>query len=67
VADEFTPEERVAMKDRAREVKAARRSAKTDPEAEVLAKIAEMQQPGRSMATRTQPLSLALELSVGGV
>jgi hypothetical protein len=67
VADEFTPEERAAVKERAREVKAARRSAKTDPEAEVLAKIAEMQQPGRSMATRTQPLSVALELSAGGV
>jgi uncharacterized protein YdhG (YjbR/CyaY superfamily) len=52
VADEFTPEERAVMKERAREVKAARRSAKTGPEAEVRAKIAEMPEPDRSMATR---------------
>jgi hypothetical protein len=56
VADEFTPEEQAAMKERAREVKAARRSAKTDPEAEALAKIAEMQEPGRSPATPTQAI-----------
>ena len=44
----FTPEERAAMKERARELK--RGSA--DGEADVLAKIAEMPQPDRGMAER---------------
>jgi uncharacterized protein YdhG (YjbR/CyaY superfamily) len=54
----FTDEERAAMKERAREVKAeARRGAggkkaKADAEGEVLAKIAEMQAPDRAMAKR---------------
>src|SRR3989337_3556722 len=52
----FTDEERAAMKERAREVKAeARRGPradKADGESAVLAKIAEMQGPDRAMAKR---------------
>jgi uncharacterized protein YdhG (YjbR/CyaY superfamily) len=52
----FTAEERAAMKDHARDLKAAsRRGAKAtdaDVEAEVLAKIAEMQEKDRVMAER---------------
>ena len=54
----FTPEEVAAMKERARELKgtarqAASRAAKAaDDENEVLAKIAEMQEPDRDMAAR---------------
>jgi uncharacterized protein YdhG (YjbR/CyaY superfamily) len=46
----FTAEERAAMKERAREVKAAGK--KADEESEVLAKIAEMPEPDRAMAER---------------
>ena len=50
----FTDEERAAMRERAREAKAAgRRGAdKADGESEVLAKIAEMQESDRVMAER---------------
>ncbi len=52
----FTDEERAAMKERAREVKAAARRGpradKADGESAVLAKIAEMPEPDRAMATR---------------
>jgi uncharacterized protein YdhG (YjbR/CyaY superfamily) len=46
----FTDEERAAMRDRARELKAAARDA--DGERELLAKVAEMREPDRSMAER---------------
>jgi uncharacterized protein YdhG (YjbR/CyaY superfamily) len=46
----FTDEERSAMKERARELKAE--GLKADGEAAVLAKIAEMQGPDRAMAER---------------
>src|SRR4051812_30380336 len=46
----FTAEERAAMKERARELKAER--GKADGEAEVLAKIAEMTEADRAMAER---------------
>jgi hypothetical protein len=46
----FTDEERAAMKERAREQKAA--ASKADGEADVLAKIAEMAKPDRVMAER---------------
>jgi uncharacterized protein YdhG (YjbR/CyaY superfamily) len=46
----FTPEERAAMRERAAEQKAARRGA--DAEADVLAKIAELTEPDRTMAQR---------------
>jgi uncharacterized protein YdhG (YjbR/CyaY superfamily) len=54
----FTDEERAAMKERAQELKAeARRGPrakkdKADGESDVLAKIAAMQEPDRTMATR---------------
>jgi uncharacterized protein YdhG (YjbR/CyaY superfamily) len=50
----FTPEERAAMKDRARELKAEARANKSraDGESDVLAKIAEMHGPDRAMAKR---------------
>jgi uncharacterized protein YdhG (YjbR/CyaY superfamily) len=50
----FTDEERAAMKERARELKAEARANKNkaDGEKDVLAKIAEMPQPDRAMAKR---------------
>ncbi|MDR3727146.1 MAG: DUF1801 domain-containing protein [Terracidiphilus sp.] len=56
----FTDEERVAMKERARELKAeARRgpsAKKADGESDVLAKIAEMPEPDRTKAERIHAL-----------
>jgi uncharacterized protein YdhG (YjbR/CyaY superfamily) len=46
----FTDEERAAMRERAQELKAEAR--KADGESAVLAKIAEMPEPDRAMATR---------------
>ena len=57
--DGFTEEERGAMKDRAKELKAAaRRSprAKADAEGEVLAKIADMPEADRALAERVHGL-----------
>jgi uncharacterized protein YdhG (YjbR/CyaY superfamily) len=51
-AKAFTDEERAAMKERAREAKAG----KTDGESDVLAKIAEMEEPDRTMAERIHAL-----------
>jgi uncharacterized protein YdhG (YjbR/CyaY superfamily) len=52
----FTDEERAAMRERAQELKAAARrssrSGKANGESDVLAKIAEMQEPDRAMAQR---------------
>src|SRR5260370_35961721 len=52
----ITAEERAAMKERGQELKASARRgprpAKADGESEVLAKIAEMQEPDRAMAER---------------
>ena len=49
----FTDEERLAMKERVQELKAAtRRGSRADEESAVLAKIAEMQEPDRAMGTR---------------
>lgn len=50
--EKFTAEERAAMRERARELKAEKRQGKADPEQEVLAKIAEMPEPDRSLAER---------------
>jgi len=50
----FTPEERAAMKERARELKAA--ASKADGEQDVLAKIAELPEPDRAMATRVHAI-----------
>jgi hypothetical protein len=56
----FTDEERDAMKERSREVKAAARRGpradKAEGESEVLAKIAEMPEPDRAMAKRLHAL-----------
>ena len=48
----FTDEEQAAMKERAQELKAAARANKADGENDVLAKIAEMPEPDRTMAER---------------
>ncbi|WP_137988791.1 iron chaperone [Streptomyces vilmorinianum] len=54
--DGFTDEERSAIKERAKEVRASARrgprAAKADPETEVLAKIAEMPEADRVLAER---------------
>ena len=53
----FTEDERAAMKERVRELKAeARGAGKADGESDVLAKIAEMPEPDRSMAKRLHAL-----------
>ena len=52
----FTAEERAAMKERSKELRAAKRGKKADPEADVLAKIAEMSEPDRSLAERLHAL-----------
>ena len=48
----FTEDERAAMRERAKELKAASRASKADGESAVLAKIAEMPEPDRTMAER---------------
>ncbi len=58
----FTAEEREAMQERARELKSTRRGSKGDPAADLadlLAKIAEMPEPDRSMAERVHGIVLA--------
>jgi uncharacterized protein YdhG (YjbR/CyaY superfamily) len=53
----FTNEERAAMREAAKERKAAARGrSKADAESDVLAKIAEMAQPDRAMAERLHAL-----------
>ena len=51
-SEAFTDEERAAMREHAREVKAAGRAGKADGESDVLAKIAEMPKADRVMAER---------------
>jgi uncharacterized protein YdhG (YjbR/CyaY superfamily) len=55
----FTDEERAAMKERAKELKAAGRAGKADGESDVLAKIAEMADEDRAMAERLHALVMA--------
>jgi uncharacterized protein YdhG (YjbR/CyaY superfamily) len=57
----FTAEERAAMKERARELKAEARAQKDKAagEADVLAKIAEMPEPDRAMAERLHAIITA--------
>jgi uncharacterized protein YdhG (YjbR/CyaY superfamily) len=59
----FTDEERVAMKERAQEQKAAARRGpradQADGERDVLAKIAEMPEPDRSIAERVHAIVMA--------
>jgi uncharacterized protein YdhG (YjbR/CyaY superfamily) len=60
----FTAEERAAMQDRAAELKAAKRRGskadKADGEADLLAKIAAMDEPDRGMAERFHTLMSAM-------
>jgi hypothetical protein len=61
---QFTEEERAAMKDRAAELKAAKRRGSSEDKAaadtaDVLAKIAEMPEPSRSMAERLHAIITA--------
>jgi uncharacterized protein YdhG (YjbR/CyaY superfamily) len=52
-SEDWTEEEKAAMKERAKELKSARKkTGKTDPEADLLAKIAELPEPDRGMAER---------------
>ncbi len=53
-ASGFSADERAAMKERAKEVKAEEKANKSraDGEADLLAKVAEMDEPERTMATR---------------
>ncbi len=53
----FTAEEKAAMKERARELKAE--AAKADGESALLAKIAEMKEPDRNMAKRLHAIVTA--------
>ncbi len=57
----FSAEEKAAMKERARELKAAERADRDRAagESDLLAKIAEMAEPDRSMATRLHELITA--------
>ena len=57
----FTDEERSAMKERAKELKSEARANKNkaDGESDVLAKIAEMSEPDRSMAKRLHAIITA--------
>ncbi len=52
----FTEEERAAMRERAQELKAARRGSRVDEESAVLVKITEMPEPDRTMAMRLHTL-----------
>jgi uncharacterized protein YdhG (YjbR/CyaY superfamily) len=60
-AQGFTDEERAAMKERAKELKAEERANKNraEGESDVLAKIAEMTEPDRGMATRLHEIITA--------
>src|SRR5687768_15390288 len=57
----FTAEERAAMKERAKELKAEERASKNRAEgaSEVLAKIAELPEPSRAMAARLHEIVTA--------
>ena len=60
-AEEFTADEKAAMRERARELKAASRSraSKADAERDLLAKIAEMAAPDRALAERVHAIVTA--------
>jgi uncharacterized protein YdhG (YjbR/CyaY superfamily) len=61
MTERFTDEERAAMKERAREVRASRssRASRADGEADLLQKISEMQEPDRAMAERVHAIVMA--------
>ena len=50
--DGFSAEERAAMKERAKEVRATKRGPKVDPEQELLARVAELPEAEREIAER---------------
>jgi uncharacterized protein YdhG (YjbR/CyaY superfamily) len=57
--ESFTEQERAAMKERVKELKSAGRGSrgkKADPEVEVLAKLAEMPTPDRTLGERIHAL-----------
>ncbi len=56
--DGFSEEERAAMKERAREYRAARSKAKQDPLGDLMSKINEMPEPDKSMALRVHEIVL---------
>jgi uncharacterized protein YdhG (YjbR/CyaY superfamily) len=60
-AEGFTAEEKAAMKERARELKAEERAnkSKAEGESDLLAKIAEMSEPDRSIAKRLHAIITA--------
>ena len=60
-SDGFTAEEREAMQERTRELKSAKRGskAKADGLSDLLAKIAEMPEPDRSLAERVHAIVMA--------
>ena len=59
-AERLSEEERAALKDRAAELRAARRSSgKADGESDVRAKIAEMAEPDRALAERLHAIITA--------
>lgn len=58
-AEAFTAEERAAMKERARETKAAKRGKKADGTPEVMAKIAAMEEADRVIASRLHEIITA--------
>jgi uncharacterized protein YdhG (YjbR/CyaY superfamily) len=55
----FSAEERAAMKERAKEVRTAKKKAGVDPEAEVLAKIEEFPPADRDLAERIHKVIVA--------
>lgn len=57
-AEGFTAEERAAMRERAKETKAAKRGKKADGTAEVLEKIAAMADDGRATRDSSKPAYL---------
>ena len=57
-AGAFTDEEKAAMKERAEEVKSAKRGGKKNPEQDLLAKIAEMPDDDRLLAERLHALAM---------
>ena len=57
--DQFSEEEKAAMKERAREYRAARSKAKQDPLGDLMSKIEEMSEPDKKMALRVHELVLS--------
>lgn len=57
--EQFSDEEKAAMKERAREYRAARSKAKQDPLGDLMSKIEEMAEPDKKMALRVHELVLS--------